>query len=221
MFNDKKKINTGNFINFNSGISSSGDFYPLLPLISQGTDDYNRIGNKIRPTSLVVKVRVTLDGGINGSEIYEPRLLILSSRSSKDYLQKTNAIDPSKLLDTGDTHVPYEGWAEDNMCRINHRDYVVHVDKVFSLVKPEGVTEGGAAGAGDQIVVGKQSWKDFTFRIATPKTLVYQDETQSWPTNFAPYITLGYCQPDGNASPDRLTTGVHMQFLSYLSFKDE
>jgi len=70
-----------------------------------------------------------------------------------------------------------------------------------------------------QFVGTQQAWK-LRFNIPTPAVLKYSAFNDDYPSNFAPFICLGYIQPDGNASPDNLITRIQMIYRSHLWFED-
>jgi hypothetical protein len=60
----------------------------------------------------------------------------------------------------------------------------------------------------------------FSVKIPTPKVLKYSRNLDTYPSNFAPFLCLGYVQPDGNASPDNLLTRVACNFVTHLDYED-
>jgi len=52
---EDKFVSTEGAVLFNSTISSSSECYPLIPQITVGTGDYQRIGDKVRGKYLYIK----------------------------------------------------------------------------------------------------------------------------------------------------------------------
>ena len=128
---------------FNSTISGPSEAYPLMPQIGQGTDDFQRIGDKVRGKYLYVKGHLMWNASfINavGVNNYVPpstcRILILSQKNVKSNLQISTDVDtPHLLKDNVGTGVAraYVGVMRDNLAPINKDLFKVHMDKKVKM----------------------------------------------------------------------------------------
>lgn len=103
-----KQVTTLNDIYFNSAISAVGEFYSLIPAISQGDGDYQRDGNKIKMKYLTLKGSLSYEVAAlatNNLPIYVD-LFVLS-----DKIQKSQNASPHdyKILNASGTPVAYNG----------------------------------------------------------------------------------------------------------------
>lgn len=218
-------------IYFNAGINTNLEVYPLLPKIVLGTDSFNRVGDKIRPKKFMVSVVITANGNYTSSQINQVRLFMLEDKSIRDTLalQQVLATQPgtpigSQLLRTGDIGggtSGFAGYPSQIMLRVNRERYTVFHDRVLECLSGQGQTPQSSNGyVGNQTFVsGEQCWK-LTFTIPTPAVLKYSQTISPYPTNFAPFLCLGYVQPDGNALPDNLLTRVACNWVSHLDYED-
>ena len=125
---ETKYVSLTNDQSFNSTISGPSEAYPLMPQIGQGTDDFQRIGDKVRGKYLYVKGHLMWNASfINavGVNNYVPpstcRILILSQKNVKSNLQISTDVDtPHLLKDNVGTGVAraYVGVMRDNLAPI-------------------------------------------------------------------------------------------------------
>jgi len=219
---------SGTPISFNASISSNSECYPLLPKVSQGTNSNNRVGDKIRPKKLRVDFVITANGTLSSSQINQVRLFILQDKSLRNSadLQSVPASQPgtpisAELIDFGGTTGGFSGIPDHIMRRVNKQRYTVFQDRVFEILSGYGQTPNptNAYIGQQQYVSGEQCYK-VSFVIPTPAVLVYSGQLDTWPTNFAPFMCLGYVQPDGNALPDYLLQRVQCNWVSHLDYED-
>lgn len=224
---EDKFVSTQGAVLFNSRISSSSECYPLLPQIPQGTDDWQRIGDKVRGKYLYVKGYVQLDqyylDNTTGTQYIPPftiRVLCLSQKNVKVGSEVSSRIDVAHLLKdnigTGDAR-PYDGNVLDNLAPINKDLFKVHMDKKikFSWVARGDLTVSGDTGYG----VGQERTKYFKVRIKLPATLTFDNGNGSWPNNFAPFLCVGAVNDDGTG---KYITGTPFRvgWLSTAYFED-
>lgn len=219
---------SGTPVSFNASISSNSEVYPLLPQISQGTNSNNRFGDKIRPKRLRVDFVITANGTLSSSQINQIRLFVLqdkSIRNSND-LRSIPVTQPgtpitAQLIDFGGTVGGFSGIPDHIMRRVNKQRYQVFHDRVFEVLSGSGQTPNpiNAYTGTQQYVSGEQCYK-VSFVIPTPAVLVYSGQVDTWPTNFAPFMCLGYVQPDGNALPDFLLQRVVCNWVAHLDYED-
>jgi len=215
-------------IYFNAAISNSQECYPLLPKIVQGVSEGQRIGDKIRPKKFRVDVVITANGSYTSSQLNQVRLFVLEDKSIRDLknLQLIPLTQPgtpiaTELLEAGSIVSGFTGYPSQVMIRVNRKRYTVFKDKVLEVLSGKGQTpQPGNTYVGDQTFVsGQQCWK-LSFVVPTPAVLKYATALDAWPANFAPFLCLGYVQPDGNASPDNLLTRVACNWVAHLDYED-
>lgn len=215
-----------NKTSFNNAIGSS-DIYGVLPQVTNGAESYQRQGSKIRPTYLVLKGYVAIDVSQGNATTPEIRLFCLSAKSAKSYYalnQGSLKLDiANNLLDycnnTGtpgnpSVKTPYDGNPIPALLDVNREMFRVHADKRIKLAN--GYSPDTTQHQQDPI-----RYRHFTIRIKCPQTLEFEDSLDpEYPTNFAPFVALGFCYPE-NISPSTILTPVTASLYSYLSYKDD
>lgn len=200
-------------VTHNSSISAA-DCQPLVPTISLGTQSYNRIGDRIKPKSLVVKgvVSLTPDSAIQ-KDIYV-RILILAQKNVKTGAEVlAGAIDATHLLKPNSPAIPNQSYTGDTP-RINYplnTDlFRVYMDKTIKL------TFSASTGV-ESMHRQSQRWS-YRFK-SLPANLTFDDGNLDWPNNFAPFLAVGYAFSDGTA-PDIVTRRVISNCFSTLTWED-
>jgi len=200
----------------NSAISSA-DCEPLIGEIAQGTDSFNRIGDKVRPKSLMVRGTIALNGGVTGGFTRVPlqvRVLILSAKDIKVGSQVlTNAVDTGHLLEPNiavANEVDYSGSTINALFPVNRDAFRVYYDKTFTLCGPE--PEGVEA-----VTKFCANWS-YRFK-KLPASLTFDNGNGDWANNFAPFVAIGYSYPDGS-SADTLSRRLISTVYSKLEFED-
>ena len=220
-------VGTGLPLYFNAAISSTSEIYPLLPAIVQGTNANNRVGDKIRPKRLRVDFVITANGSYTSSQLNQVRVFILEDKSIRFTpalrdiaLTQIGTPIATQLLDFGSNPGGFLGLPSHVMARANRQRYTVFADKVKEICSGSGITPQPPAYTGTQVFVSGQQCVKFSVRIPTPKVLKYSQALDTWPSNFAPFMCLGYVQPDGNISPDNLLTRVACNWVAHLDYED-
>lgn len=202
---------------------ATGDPYPSNRETRQGT--------KIRAMNLKVQGRIfipvssnTLD---NDRACLSCRLLILSCKKYKKWDDVFSNWDAGSeleadLLKNGSESVSYDGYQFGLNLPVNDQLFTTHHDSKFLLnrgvlqEKTYGnvpVTEGvGLAHMPFAVHYFKKTIK------CKNKVLQFNDETTSFPTNFAPFAVLLYSYTNGSA-PSNVTV-VKMQTQSQLRWKN-
>jgi len=204
----------------NSGITSPSDCYPIMPTIVQGSDKNQRIGDKIRPKSLVVQGYITSDGTLDTSMLQRVRLFIIEDKGIRNWQLSGSLQVGSDLLDNGGNKGQYSGLPNQETIRLNTDRYKKYVDRVYTLCKGEGLTPNAGGVGGSQMFVSNQQIHPFRFKIPTPAVLNYNTGSNLYPTNFAPFLCLGHSQPDGDITPDVNVTKVAMTYSAHLDYED-
>lgn len=224
---EDKFVSTEGAVLFNSSITSSSECYPMIPQISVGTGDYQRIGDKVRGKYLYVKGYLQYNLNYlefsQGTQYLPPvtaRVMILSQKNIKVGSDVSSRVDVAHLLKdnvaTG-TARPYNGGILDNLAPINKDLFKVHMDKKIRL---NWVQRGDQSNAGDTgYGVGNDRTKYFTCRIKLPATMTFDDGNLDWPNNVAPFLCFGAVNDDGST---KYTVGTpfRLGWISTAYFED-
>jgi len=207
---------------FNASIGSTTECYPLLPQVQAGAEGHERVGDKIRPKSLRVDFTICANGSISSSMMHQIRLFILEDKGIKTLSLLAQTPIDTQLLDLGNVVAGFSGFPNQILQRVNKRRYKVFHDKVMVVGKGTNQTPNAGNGyVGTQTVIDKLQVHKFSVRIPTPAVLNYVNPLDNYPSNFAPFMCLGYVQPDGSSSVlDFGTLRVGCNFVSHLDYED-
>ena len=225
---EDKFVGTTSMTSHNSTITSASECYPMVPAITQGTGDYQRIGDKIRGKYLYIKGYVQYnDTYLNtvGVQGYIPpttvRVMCLSQKNVKVASAVSSSIDVAHLLKdnigTG-TARSFGGQPFDCVAPINKDLFTVHMDK---KIKFNWVNHYRASGSipTEALASGNDRTKYFTCRIKCPATLTFDDGNLDFPNSFAPFVCLGAVSDDGSG-PFIAGTPYRLAIQSTLYFED-
>jgi len=200
-------------------ISVLGDFVPAIPQVVQGTDDHQRIGNKINPKSLAVSLKISL----NATDLSQNAIMCViyygTSKTEKTW-QSANPLSTPAILDDGDgTNSSFLGNRFD-LTKPLDRKLVTAKRIVFKLAKTSGLMnyDAGIGPDGNFATSNGPSEKTILLRFKPPKTLVYQQQASVYPVNYAPWYAIGFCHTDGSpynpgdAKLLSVTPQVHMYY---------
>ena len=218
--------NNGNtledFTQFSTAITGTSELYSLIPPVTIGDDDYQRIGNQIQPTSLTVKIQAAL-GALASSSVYVD-FWFLHSKNIKDGRQ-TAQLPIQKLLNDGQgQNVPYDGTSYTGMLPLNKTEFTLIKHIRILLKKPYGDPQGLYSGAGAppaSIYSLAANTKTLSVRIPLPDKLTYEQRTDYVPTNTFPFMAIGFTAADqfgGTALTPTLP--IYVQAQSHLYYKD-
>lgn len=213
--------------NFNSTINSAGECYSLVPQVTIGTGDYQRIGDKIRGKYLYIKGTIQIDGSVMATLDKLPastvRALILTQKNIKVGSDVSSRVDVAHLLKdnigTG-TARQFVGSQFDAIAPINKDLFRVHMDRKFKFNWENQQQPDTATGVPTTTwQSGNNRTKSFTCRIKCPNTLTFDDGNGSWPNNFAPFFCLGSVSDDG-AAVFSVTTPWKVAVQSVMYYED-
>lgn len=208
---------------YSTGSLAAADYVPGMPALTQGTDDYQRIGNVVRPKKVSVSIKV----GLNPQNIQACSLLgVIYYGTSKD--EKNWSVNSpagnGQILDDGDgTTTAWQGLKYQLNNPIERHQYNLK-RIVFRLSKTEGIQNADISGAtvtqGNYSTSNGLSVKNFLISFKPPKSLQYKSNTSVFPTNFAPFWGIGFCHADG--SPLQVADNELVQVTSkcHMYFKD-
>lgn len=190
---------------FNNRITTTADLIKIIPDITSGTGNNDRIGNKITPKGLKLVVSMTVND-VNGSIAVPmlPRLMVLSAKTVKAWTDIAS-VDTTKFLDDGIAERAFGGDITDYQCPLN-KEYVICHKDIKTKLSLGTVEQNG------------QRTLTYTFWVKCPKVLNYND-FDATPTNFAPFLCMGYAVGDFSV-PSEAFLGVKLALTSMLYFED-
>lgn len=217
---------TGMGLRYNSTTAlngwSSGYAQPngIIPLISQGTSEAERIGNKIRVKNFKVKFSLKSEPTTDASSTvnYNPfrgvpflvRVIVYKHRYAND--------DPSQafILQAGSTSLDLSGNVDDYFKPYNKDEYKIFYSKQFQMISSQHSNTNGVVS--DNAVAGKQAYITRTANIKLPKILRYNDNSNV-ANNIGMYMAVAVCNTDGtpiSTTQRRVTLNAE----SYLQYTD-
>lgn len=217
---------------FNGSIASAAEIYQCLPSIPKNTTDsitaYGRLGDKIKPLSLQVWGSIALSTA--QYRRVRVRVMFLTAKSIKNAAQKSN-IDIVHLINDGQTDggVQFDGTVERRDFPVNTNKFTVLSDRSYNLFQAGSVSVGGPdplPGPGETFPTFNNyddnisSAKHFKLRLPVPSLLQYSASTGNDPTNYYPFVVIGYTNLDGNAAPTSTPTEITACISSMLKYDD-
>lgn len=209
--------NLGTWTDFSTAITSVGEIYYCLPRTQQGTDECNRIGNTLSPTSCKVKLDITTEPSTNDSFDYTIHVFFLTCPQVKSLANYT-AIPILTMMAKGDgTNVPFDGTQIVAQYPINPAEFKVIKHRKYRLMK--GFGQAVSPAALDAVNSQTSQYIHLEQRIPLPKKLKYEANNSVYPTNAAPFMVIGWTR--NNADPG----AVSNKFIKVLgqvqmSYKD-
>lgn len=219
--------------NFDNGLSPGGraigspaTVYPLIQQIQEGPASYQRLGDKIRPKYLLVRGYVAIQSTVPVETAARVRLMIVSNKSDRNSNPAVAAALPlgALLNDNLVSLAPsvahgYRGFASDDNSSLNTEQFIGHADKHFDLVQAGKTAAPPIQGTGAMSV-----YRYFKIKVKCPASLNFTDPNGDYPTNFCPYLLIGYSYPEGwsfpPADPDPLSGQIRIYWRSTLYFED-
>jgi len=228
--NVEDKYNSHNLVPSGTPVTVSGFIdgsvlHSILPPVTQGDDTWERIGDRLRPKRLRVEITVTTNGQLPDAFLATVRCLILEDRSNKNATDLPTVTAPrlQLLLDNGANQFQFTGRNQDLNTRINNRLFKVHCDKKLQLSKTVGTRlSSGAPGNMGSSMNTPQAYR-FSVVIPTPAQFIYAFPGSGTPTNFAPFIVLGYAFNDSNYAADPAEVPnqrISWNYMAHLDYED-
>lgn len=221
----KQAFTTQTPVDFNSGISGAGDCLRIIPNISKGTNDNNRIGDQIRCKSLNIRaILQMLPQGLGQGDSVRKiavRFMIVTPKGYANWATASaNASTwQAQLLKKGGTVTSFTGAIDDLFAPGNTDAITFHYNRVIYFNQS---TYGQSTASG--LVAFDQSHlvKFLNIRLKMKnKLLKYDDNIDSGltPSNVGYFVLVGYSFVDGS-SPDTLSTRVRLQYDTILNYED-
>jgi len=205
--------------------------YTLLPDIGQGTNYSQRLGDKIKPKSLVVDWVFSLAPlTVAGSSLpLMVRLLVLKDKEISGAQQVPTTPLSTELLLLGNGSVGGAGIPsiQNILTRVNRKRYTVITDKVMKLDKGSGSDPDPTnSSVGNLSDVSVNSVHRFRTRIPCPAALLYPTTAAIFPSNFAPFFTVMWAQANGDLPapgdplPAIYVDPVAVAFVAHFDYED-
>lgn len=218
--------------------SNATDILRVLPVVTQGIDDWQRIGQVIMPISCTLNCRVLIAPVTSGSVGYTQGFsyniravaYLLEHVSLKTYesLYARNAF--SQLLQVGDGQTTFFGGTYyASKLPVERGHYKVLKKKVMTLRSSGTANSGGSAvtplyqGGNTNSAPFMHEW---TWNVkGLPKKLIYPESQATSgindPTNAAPFWCVGYYNMDGTGTPTTAPNVLlQQQYMGSLTYKD-
>lgn len=200
---------------FNSGISSTGEFYSLIPQITQGVGDAQRIGQKIRMKYLKVKGVVSYELSLNATNnlpIFVDMFIL------QDRIQRSQNNPPHtyQILNNSGVLTTYNGDSLVAQYPLNTEEWKLVKRKRVRLAlnwapgnSSTGITEPSA-----------KLQRTFSFKIPVYNSMLdYESAGSNLPQNTNFWFTCGFFQYTNTVQT--LGTPVRVQYVTTLYYKDD
>jgi len=238
-------IATGTFANRgwavqnNTIVNNTTDLLQLIPYVVQGLSDYERVGNRIRTQSLIVKGSVRITGSLV-SAIATPMtnldvyLFFLEHVSLSDYTNLRAQNNFNQLLDIAEGNTTaFVGNTLDPFHRINGATYQLRHRRKIQLRYGGAALPGGTLTTPVAVANSHQWYADFTVNLTKhcPKQLKFPDDVPgpspfpatvlNSPTNCAIFMAVGFVDNlQGSPASTLVRPWLEQTYMSELSFKD-
>ena len=211
----------GTWTGFTSGITGVGEIYPAIAITQQGVGDYLRIGDYISPQSVKVTLDLAVDtAAADGAYDRTVHIFLLTSKSVKS-LDNYTAIPIVKLMDTGSNSggVSFDGTPFRAQLRVNKKEFNVLKYKTIRLVKGIGQIT-GASTATDGTLSPARSYARVRMNVKCPEEFKYENGNTKYPTNYAPFIVIGWVDNVANNAASSVGSGIQVLGQVAMSYKD-
>lgn len=212
----KKAVYESGLVAFNSPITATADVLRLMPDIPTGNNSWQRTGQKITLTKVVIRGYITTTGPATTSASrsrYGVRHMLLADKQKNDW-QNVTTTDLAGLLEGVSAAGQYmDGTVNTYMTPVNRENFTSRMDKKFPITQ---IYEEGDDGKS----VARESIKFFTKTLTfgtNGKHLFF--EGSNHPINFKYFMSLGYVYLDGSA-PDTASTDIKMSYTATAYYKD-
>lgn len=213
------------FTGFSSAINGIGEIYGAIPQVTQGDDDFQRIGAKLSPISAYVDMNITVanqsDPLASDKTVH---VFMLKSHGVRD-LANYSAIPITTLLDDGQGgSVSFDGTTTNAMYNVDGRLFSVVRHFKKRLVKGYGLHFGSGtgsnAGTTDSTITPSNSYVSLRIKVPLPKVLTYSSKSATYPDNAAPFFVIGWTRNDSAGGSALSTVNTYVQAKCHLRYKD-
>lgn len=203
---------------FNSGINAATDAIQVMPLMTQGTDDGDRVGNEITCKSFNIRghyILSLLNNTLSASCRIGVRLMVVEPKRYRNYFDTVAnfANYMPSLIRYGDAVRAFTGVISDLYLPLNREMVTVLYDKTVYITMPYMVTA-----VGEEVITNSVRLFNIHLRCKNKK-LRYEDSLANYPQNWSPTMLIGYAKMDGTA-PDVAYSGISLQNITTMNFTD-
>jgi len=226
-------ISNWGYANQNNIISvNNTDALRIVPSIGLGTDDFNRIGDRVQVASM--KVHGAIRVSLQTLAEWKPTdirvvIYVLSSKLYKDYNTLYSQNNFNQLLDVNDgTTQRFNGTPLNEFMRVADQYYTVHKKKVITL-RFAGFDASSAAGTAS-VANSHNYYATFNMDLTKilPKVLKFPEsgggtpaEFINAPTNAAPFLAFGFVNQKGGSNfVDATVATLQQTYITNLNFRD-
>lgn len=204
-------------------ITNINSVVPAIPTISQGVTDFERIGQRISPKSL----KVDLTFGMNPTDLSANSIMVViwygTSKESKSWVGGS-PLSTISFLDNGQGGNQSWGGVRNQLNFPTDPTLNTLKRIVFPLAKSEGLQNQNGSSLvtqGAYSTSAGPSHRHVTLYFQPPKTLIYNKETDLYPTNYAPFYYIGFCNTDGSpANSVQSETLLNVSSRVHMRYKD-
>lgn len=206
-------------VSHNSAIGTA-DPVPVLGQIKEGTDAQQRIGDRIKPKSLVVRGVISIASNkFNTSQNLYARIVIASQKTIKVGSAIPGSVDVANLLHAGFDSAPsqqFTGNTAELSYPINKALFRRYMDKIVELSPVYTLTANQSVSPTPTTTF---RWS-YTFKSdKLPANFQFDDVNGDWVNNFAPFVAIGYAYADGTA-PDVVDQKIVSSVYTSLTYED-
>lgn len=216
----KQSFHQQNILAFDGTPVTANDLLRIMPNITNGIQDNERIGAKIKAVSLKIKGHLIMKSIVGGNFSYckiAVRLMCVAPRQCGSYTTLVGTTlgtaYATTLLQKGSGSSGYNGTISDLYADIDRDSSIVYYDKIHYLSLDQLTTAVGSQNV-------RQTVKFFTINVPIRnRVLQYNDTLDSvQPQNCCPVIMCGYTYLDGAAAD--AATNVSIAYDAMLDFTD-
>lgn len=210
---------------FTTAITSTNELYAIIPPVTQGVQDWQRIADSIQPTSLKVDVILGLGLDIQTAIDIYVDVYFLTAKDVKSELLWNQVSTGNMLRSYLGVTTGYTGDALVANMPINHEQFTLLKHKRVRLRKGIGfandyIANGPSPGADPTSLNSlDQSSAKFSCNFKLPK-LNYSTENVSVPVNYYPFMCIGWHFAGDGGDTISNRSPVYARALSYMTFKD-
>jgi len=207
-----------NTTNFNNGATLVGDVIKIIPVISQGLEGGQRVGDTITARSFNLKGHMCIipaGNDVPRSRIMV-RIMVVVPRKfpTNDVAQLGIANWLPYVLKLGNDGVALDGTIRSMYLPVNKEIITTLVDKKYYLNADYFKNDSSENYATNLAC----KFFNFNFKVKD-KVLRYNGDLSDEPTNYSPTLLFSFAFLDGS-SPSVLSTSMSMTFVSTLSYED-
>lgn len=221
-------LDESSLVTFNSAINNTAEILQIVPSIAEGTGENQRVGDRIKPTSLTIQgyirfnpiITGAIPAGSAGVCQVGVRMFIVSLKSKSNLTEVQSSITPfNQLLKKGGTNVGFTGLISDLFAPVNTDLFVCHHSKVFYLTQTYN-NYATQVGYWETDISKQLKFFKHTLKVKS-KTLNYDDGTSSslQPTNYAPVMLLGYSYLNAQ-TPDVVAANCGLFYSTQMTYED-